>query len=186
MKTLCLILGLFVSSYAFGVGPTIVGKSGVEDIKKGVTDASDAHVGEVGEYKELERVSSIAVTTDVWHSVDPGNSTFNDGNETGLTLTPGDWDISGSVLFAGVASTSLTRGYIGIGTAKGTTTTGVAEKNSSRFQDISISGTPRFTLVTPTFRVSISNTTTYYLKSNSTFTVSTLSEVGTIRARRVR
>lgn len=53
----------------------------------GVTDGSDAEPGEVGEVIQWSSVANINMTTSVWVQV-PGAQ---------MTLTPGDWDITGQI-----------------------------------------------------------------------------------------
>ena len=154
------------------------------------TNTNDAAgTGFVGEYIEnLRSVSTPNFTTATWTSIDSGNVTFNDGNEVGVTLTAGDWDLSGSCQFVGAAGTTGSDFSLGIGTGKGTSTAGINTGiNTVEYQNV-FSAPVRLATVTPVVRVTVANgaTATYYLKANASFAVSTLSAGGVLRARRVR
>lgn len=154
---------------------------------RGTATNDSATAGYVGEYKENVRSSATPnFSSNTTCSVDSGNVTLNDTNEVGITLTPGDWDIQGVVNFNGAAGTTASDLSIWIGTAKGTSATGEVDYANYNRNLQAWSAPVRATLVTPVWRVSIASSTTYYLKALATFAVSTLSAIGSIRARRVR
>lgn len=131
--------------------------------------------GEVGEYVSSTVLvgSSIALTTNTQTNV------------TSITLTPGDWDVSGVVYINPAATTNVTRW-----TASISTTSATLDGTPGRFSNTIVTGgtTPGNVLtesIIPT-RMSLSANTTVYLIAYSTFTVSTNSAFGIIRARRVR
>ena len=129
------------------------------EIAAGVTDGSDATAGDVGEY--MEKVGSgVALSNTVVAQL------------ASLALTPGDWDVSGSVSFAAGA------GNHGI-FAAGINTI-----------DSMISATMPTTalnqmLPTAQRRVNITAATTVWVVGQAAFS-GTVTATGTIRARRVR
>jgi hypothetical protein len=108
-------------------------------------------------------------------------------NITSISLTAGDWDVSGSISFNTAGTTSVTV-YIGsINTVSATLPT---EPSTGAFyhhrQAATVYGAAFFTKPVGTTRISLSSTTTVYLLGYAEFTVSTMSGFGFIRARRVR
>lgn len=153
----------------------------------GTNTNDSAATGYVGEYVENNRTSTIAVTSATYFSVDTGNSTFNDGNEVGITLTPGDWDISGSVYFDATTSAVITQPIVFIGTGKGTSTTGINTTKNMTELNVSFATSGDVAISTPVWRVSLSASTTYYLKARCSHTGGTgVNATGVIRARRMR
>lgn len=134
--------------------------------------ANNANAGSVGEY-----VTAVATT--------PGTTltTATVANVTSISLTAGDWDVTGVVDFLPGATTSITVLNGGI-----STTTAALGAQDTYCQNASAAQVPanNISFDTPTVRISIASTTTVYLVARGTFTVSTLSAFGTIRARRVR
>lgn len=106
-------------------------------------------------------------------------------NVTSISLTAGDWDVSGIVNFTPTATTSIAA------LAGGPNTTTAALGAQDTFaQNSNATQVPGTTLViaqpAPVVRFSLSAPTTIFLVARATFTVSTLTAGGTIRARRVR
>jgi hypothetical protein len=136
---------------------------------KGTATNDSAQAGSIGEY-----VSSTVGAT--------GLTTSTVTNLTTISLTAGDWDVSGGVRFTPAGSTtvsvvaaaiSLTSANLG-GAGQGT-------QLAASFT----TGQPQL-IATPILRLSLSTTTTVYLVVNAGFGVSTLTADGIIRARRVR
>lgn len=103
---------------------------------------------------------------------------------TSVSLTPGVWDIIGSVAFIPTVSASITQQ---IGSISATTNTLGATNSYDVIiwnYQVAITGISA-TIVTPPVRVIIAATTTYYLVGQSTFTVSTQTAYGSIIATRV-
>lgn len=151
----------------------------------GTNTNDNAASGFVGEYVSNTRSSTIALTTATWCSIDSGNSTFNDGNETGISLTAGDWDIDGVVsIQVGGAGTSNDL-LVGLGTAKGTSTTNLSVPTTQWEINFTTTTNGWGSFTMPRVRVSISSTTVYYLKAQAGFT-GTATGRGYIQARRVR
>lgn len=141
----------------------------------GTTTNDSAAAGNVGEFvtSAVGSGSPVTASNGVWADV------------TSITLSAGDWDLTGQVSFSGTITGTNFVG--GIGSASGTSTTGLV------FGD-TIASTP----TAPTaasdnsvasvnlVRKSISGSTTYYLKFNASFTVGTCTVYGRISARRRR
>jgi hypothetical protein len=141
----------------------------------GTTTNDSAAAGYVGEY--VEGIAS---------NVSWPTSSNQYGSIVSITLTAGDWDIS--AILQAVDNTASWAGIeFGVSTSSGNNTTGMtlgvnwvwdyfASVASSDYKPYSI----------PSYRVSISGSTTYYLKVLSVYTVATPIAYGRISARRVR
>jgi hypothetical protein len=163
-------------------GPTFTGTvtipTGAQITKPniiGTATNDSASAGSVGEYVS----SSIATGSSVSLSTGTGATV------TSISLTAGDWDVSGDVAFTFGATTSYT--FIGGGVSTTAATLGGVDNN---FQFVTAASVPTNAIdmvkPTPTVRISISGTTTVYLIAQSNFSVSTLKAYGSIRARRIR
>jgi len=154
---------------------------------KGVTDASDAAAGYVGEYMSSVITSGSAVSL--------VNGTAK--NVTSISLTAGDWDVSGEIWFTGGATTQNTRFTGGINTTTNALPTGPGD--GTAMTQLSTGVTTTAVGVIQTFggsdvsylsivpcRINVSSTTTVYLVARVNFTVSTCSAYGKISARRIR
>lgn len=110
-------------------------------------------------------------------------STGVNTNITSISLTAGDWDVSGMLLYVGTAS-----GISGYTICATSTTGGVGtlgqNKNSLAFAGSIASAESGITL--PPIRVSLASTTTYYLVGSIGFSGGTATTFGSISARRVR
>lgn len=104
-----------------------------------------------------------------------------------LALTRGVWDISGIVRLSPAATTVVASVLVGIGTATGNSSAGIQLENSVE-TTYPTGYVPRDACgyVIPTYRTSISSDTNFFLKAFASFTTSTLSATGYIRAIRVR
>lgn len=139
----------------------------------GISDGSSAAAGNVGELIDSS-VSSATNTgaNGVW------------ANITTISLTAGDWDVSGSVEFA-INGSTITAVAAAISLFSGNTTTDQASGKNS------VNGLPPISTADcvnsiPRFRVSISATTTVYLKGVAIFSAGQPQFYGYISARRVR
>lgn len=139
---------------------------------KGQTAATNAPAGYVGEYISASQTTPQNLTT--------GTSI----NLTSITLTPGDWEVWGSVGFTPAGSTVMivSFGCISLSSASMTP----AEANAGP----SISGTTGtgvsiYFSLTPN-RINVSSNTTVFLNSQGVFTTSTCTSTGFIKARRIR
>lgn len=143
----------------------------------GTTTNDSAAAGYVGEYIEsiLITGSATSLTTATAKTV------------TSISLTAGDWDVSGEVYFNSAGTTSIT-----ILASSISETTNTDDSTAGRFIQFltntaivagaATHGHAPLGLV----RKSLSATTTIYLIARANFTVSTLTAWGIIRARRVR
>lgn len=105
---------------------------------------------------------------------------------TSISLTAGDWDITGSACFSGATNTNLNNSIGSISTV-----TNATNLTPGNFSEDALGGTafdstnPKAHGIGPV-QASLTATTTYYLVSQAGFTVSTCSGYGIIRARRMR
>jgi len=162
----------FGSSYIFNGAWSVNGQL----IGGGTTTNDNAMAGQIGEFlsSNVPSGSAVALTTATAADV------------TTLSLTAGDWDVSGNVALNPAATTSVTQYLAWITTSSATVPTSPnagAEINSNFSAFV-----PNATEIMPvgTIRISVGVTTTVYLSVRSTFTVSTMGAYGYLRARRVR
>lgn len=141
----------------------------------GVATNSNASAGYIGEYIS----SNVAVGSAV------PITTATPLNITSISLTPGDWDVRGNIVFVGASSTVTTQVIAAINTVSATLPTLPA---AGGYQEISgtLGTTTTQVLSAGITRVSLSVTTTIYLVAQATFTTSSMTGYGFIAARRVR
>ncbi len=106
---------------------------------------------------------------------------YGDATGNSIILSPGEWDIS---VNAEANGTGYTAGIIGIGTASGNSGTGLVTGDSQAYLPIGTAANNGSASI-PTYRVSITTATTYYLKMNFTYSVAP-TVYGRISARRIR
>jgi len=137
----------------------------------GTTTNNNADAGSVGQYIESVVLDSapISLTSAIVASV------------TSISLTAGDWDLTGSVRITLSSTTESSDRRGGMNTVVGLPNSIYTWIDSS-----SITGIKGIVQAVPPRRVSISVTTTYHLLAYSVFTVSGASAAGYISARRVR
>ena len=140
----------------------------------GTVTNDNANAGYVGEYVSaaVAAGAAVALTTNVT------------ANVTSISLTAGDWDVTGLVQYTPGATTSVTQLTQG---SSSTSATVGAQGTFSKFvtaANVLTAVDPAWNL--PVTRFSLATTTTVYLVAAATFTVSTLAAYGVIRARRVR
>lgn len=136
-----------------------------------------ANAGNIGEYVE----SVVAVGSPV------SLVTATAKDITTITLTAGDWDISGEVSYQSATTTSLTAAFASISATLNTIDV-TAGRFSGNFFAAVVPGANNTAANVPVgpVRFSISGSTTYHLVAQATFTVAALNGYGIIRARRVR
>lgn len=152
------------------------GTGGVEIEGTSTNDSATAgYVGEVIE-SSVATGSSISLTTGTV------------ANVTSISLTAGDWDISGQVGFTTAGSTSYSSLIAAISTTSATApdASTIANPRYRVDQAAAAPGSTELSVPTGTGRMSLSSTTTVYLVARGTFTVSTLKAYGFIWARRAR
>lgn len=144
---------------------SIVTKGSVGDVTGG-----SAGAGLIGEY-QAATASSLTLTN--------GTAT----NLTSVSLTAGDWDVSGVGLSTISGGSSITAQEVGISTTSATF--GAFGTNTS-VSGTTVAGSGQ-TMATPTVRINVSVTTTVYLVMANFFSAGTsTANAGLIRARRVR
>jgi hypothetical protein len=141
----------------------------------GVTDGSNASTGYVGEVV----TSSIAIGSAT--SLTSGTAK----TITSITLTAGDWMISGNIGFIAASGTLPTILTSSISTTTNTQATSPNGGGFTQFQLAFAATSTNVLPIAPT-RFNITSTTTYFLVATATFTVSTLTGYGSITARRFR
>lgn len=107
---------------------------------------------------------------------------------TSITLTAGDWDITGFLTYSSNSATitAASNAVFLIGTTTASAT-GVTEGvNIAYIPQAALLGTSKFSDVIGPYRVSLSGSTTYYLNTQATFTIGNPQYVGSLRARRIR
>lgn len=140
----------------------------------GTTAADNANAGSVGE----AITSSVAVGSAV------ALTTNTPANITSISLTAGDWDVSGLVATNPAGSTTQSNLGAAINTTSATfPTAGTAGWTQWPFSVAA--GNAEFVPVGPV-RINVSTTTTVYLIAQSVFAASTNAAYGTIYARRRR
>lgn len=133
-----------------------------------------AQAGDVGEY--LEGIgSAVALVTSTGKTV------------SSVTLTSGDWDVSALLFVSPAATTNISRYACGISSVTNTLDATVG-KLTDTSQAPFVPGTVNLSQSLPPYRVSVASgaTATIFLVGFATFTVSTCTASGIIRARRTR
>lgn len=134
----------------------------------GTKTNDNASAGGVGEL--LSTISSGSFTTGTV------------ANAATLSLSAGDWDLSGVILFDPAASTTVSHIAAGISTTSATLgALGTYQESRASFS----TGARQF-MATPTVRVSLAASGSAYLVGFTDFAVSTMGFQSFIRARRVR
>ena len=141
----------------------------------GTTTNNNAQAGSVGEY--------VSSTVSSGSPVSMVNSTTV--NVTSISLTAGDWDVSGSVAFSQPGATNVTNLVAAVNSSSATLPN--ADERSVAYiaaAGIVVQQEPSLKIIST--RYSLSGTTTIYLVAYTNFSISTLSAYGRISARRVR
>ena len=142
----------------------------------GTNTNDSAAAGYVGEYIESVTINgggSVSLTTGTLATV------------TSISLTAGDWDVSGVVTFNGGAATTVTSLLMGINTTAASLPTQKGGTYAAN-PGTAIYNNEVFTISCLPVRVTIASTTTVYLLAQSAFAISTSNAWGTLRARRMR
>ena len=141
----------------------------------GTATNNNAAAGKIGEYIEgvLASGSALSVTSATPLDI------------ISISLTAGDWEVSGAVIFTPDATTSITLWACGPSDTSATFDTDLA-KGARIALGATVPGIPPTILNFSPIRFSLAATTTIYLVARAIFTVSTLTAYGTIRARRMR
>ena len=167
------LYGLFDQNGNFisGVGP-----AGVPIVWSGATLGTttndNAAAGQVGEVITATLASGSATSL----------STTVSKNVTSIALTPGDWDVTGTVVLVLTAATTTDWSA---GASSTTGTLGTLDTVNGQAVVLT-THTDNYTVPVPTVRFSLAAATTVYLVANATFSAGTVTAWGTIRARRMR
>lgn len=136
----------------------------------GTTTNNSANAGSVGEYVTATG-TAVALTT------------ATSANCTSISLTAGDWDVFGAIIFNGNATTSTSVMMAGIST---TSATLPAAPDLGQFFNGSSGVNVAISVPVPPVRQTLASTTTVYLVAQSTFTTSTETATCKLQARRRR
>jgi hypothetical protein len=140
----------------------------------GTTAGDNATTGSVGEYIDSSVISGTSfTTTNAWQNI------------TSISLTAGDWDILGTVNFVTNGS-NATQYAIWVSNTSGNSGSDNVDSKTISFGGSSSAGA-NFPVSVPGFRLSLTSTTTYYLKAKAIWTSGTPQwESGYIAVRRRR
>lgn len=141
----------------------------------GTTTNDNAGTGKVGE---------VLNATAALQSVSPSNNIAID--ITSIDLTAGDWEITGHAAYLPAAATTVTCLYASIGVTSATANNTLGQFSGVNYPALVLGNTVYSTVTIPSFRVSLSATTTYYLVGLTSFGVNTITVGGTMHARRLR
>lgn len=142
-------------------------------IGKGTATNNDAAAGYIGEVVRSQTGTGVSATgTGQWFDV------------TSISLSAGDWDLS-CVVSGILNSATSTRMKIGMSSTSGNSTTGLVEGDNLGEAPPPLSAANCITVL-PGFRVSLSGSTTYYLKAYYDYSAGTPKAMGRISARRAR
>lgn len=148
----------------FGTSPTIATPA-----ITGVANAGNAAAGNVGEFMSVNNTTPVSLTTDVV------------ANCATLSVTAGDWDVSGVVTFGPGAGSTTTKIIASVSTTSATT--GGPGTAVVSLESVGSAASQLFT--SPLVRVNVSTTTNVYLVGLATFSGGTQSCQGFMRARRM-
>lgn len=145
---------------------------------RGTTAADNPAIGSVGETITGAVAAASAVSLTTLTSV----------NVTSISLSAGDWDVRGNVLFTLASTTTMGYLYCGINTTSATLPTGpaglagIAGAGTNATTDVTLAPAINIAPV----RINVSSTTTVYLIARAKFGTSTCKAYGSIVARRRR
>jgi hypothetical protein len=140
----------------------------------GTATNDNASAGKVGEFINATSSSAVSLTTAAAKTI------------ISISLSAGDWDITGTVYFQPVAATSIDRLRASIGPTTDTTNSTFGQFSSQSYVGAVLGANDAITISVQPFRVSLSATTTYYLVALANFTKSTMTANAFVRARRMR
>ena len=142
----------------------------------------------VAHISQLSCVVSISCKHSVISTYTNYTTTATYQQITSVTLTPGDWEIQAFSTFNSNTSTitASANAVFVIATATASATGSVEGQSVSYIPQAALVGTSKQSSGSMLIRVSISAATTYYLNSQSTFTIGNPQFVGSLRATRIR
>lgn len=136
----------------------------------GTTTNDSANAGSVGEYVTAT-AGPTALTT--------GTNT----NITSISLTAGDWDVTGTIFFATGVGDTMTSAAVSV---NDTSATHPAIPLYNNPGNVNLTASLGLTVIAPVRRFSLASTTTVYLVATGSHSGGTLNATGMIRARRIR
>lgn len=137
----------------------------------GITNGALAGAGVLGETISSAIASGSATSL----------TTATAKNITSLSLTAGDWDVSGNVNFVGsTATASLLQGGISATSAT------VPTDGTEVFSGLTALGSGTDSVTLPRKQINVAATTTVYLVGKSTFSAGSVTAYGSMSARRIR
>lgn len=141
----------------------------------GVTDASNATAGFIGEAVRSAFTASSAASSTNW------------GDITTISLTAGDWDVSAQMFTESNGATVTAQFQVAVSLFSGNTTTDHV-RGDNVMESVGPSGSilNAGNVTISNYRINVSSTTTVYFKENMTFTGGPPVLWGRISARRVR
>lgn len=168
--------GTVTSVTCNGVAITTSGVCSTIGQVPGTATNDNAAAGFVGEYNSsiVLAGSAVSLVTNVAKDI------------TTLTLTAGDWDVSGICVNQPNPATTTSAMICNITTTANTLNNAPSDGGAISFSTIAIGAGLQQSLTTDVARVSISGSTTYHLVMQATFLINTEAGYGKIRARRVR
>lgn len=142
----------------------------------GEPTTGSATAGNVGEYVEtiLAAGSATSLTTATAKTI-----------ATLSIPSAGDWDVTCSVAFIPAATTSVTDIIASTSLVTNTLDATIGRLSAQHFPAV-VTGGANFVVPVMTVRMSVSGATSVFMVGQATFTVSTMTGYGIIRARRVR
>jgi hypothetical protein len=162
-------VGVALRSFLGTIGSTFSG-----NVLAGVQDGTAAVAGQVGQ-EIKSTVSGVAVA---------GSGSV--GNVTSISLTAGDWLMSGYVVISGGA-TGLTSGSTAkLSIVSTTATNGTSGDTMVQESVYALIANGLVSLALPAKRINISSTTTYYMTVETTYVAGSPTVAGTLTATRVR
>lgn len=142
---------------------------------KGTGTNNSAQAGSIGEFISSYVNSLVAMASGTAKDV------------TSISLTAGDWDITGNIGFLPGATTSITALAGSINTVSATYSDNAQYSFQDYYPSIVPGSSTTFYKPLPTLRLSLAATTTVYLVARASFAVGAFYHGGAfIRARRVR
>lgn len=137
---------------------------------KGTVLGDNAIAGSVGEFV-TSSVTSVALTSGT------------PANVTSISLTAGDWDVEGNVVITAAVTTVFQNAKISVNSVSATD---AATPDFSWLTGVTFGVNATYSNRAPTQRFNLTTTTTIFLVCSPTFTTSTATAAGRIRARRIR
>lgn len=130
--------------------------------------------------------SYLSNTTTAGQAVTISTASMTGGNAAAIGLTPGDWNVWGTVYFNPGTTTTTTGEYGVVTSSSGTLPSQLAGGLGYSYENATLPAGGSTALNINPVRVSLATTTTYYLVGAALFATSTNGVFGSIAARRAR